>query len=106
MRIEVIAFTDAGEALAGRVRDALCAEHEVDVARSGRDGLTAAVFAQRHFARAQALVFVGAAGIAVGEENVVGKEGCLDGASDRRSTVDGVRESEAGGGYGLWVDAG
>ena len=28
---------------------------------------------------------------------MVGKEGRLDGASDRRSTVDGVRESEAGG---------
>ncbi len=65
MRIEVIAFTDAGEVLAGRVRDALRAEHAVGVARSGRDGLTANAFAQRHFAQAQALVFVGAAGIAV-----------------------------------------
>lgn len=64
MKIELICFTDRGAQLATALA-ALLNEDEAAVSRSGEDGLTAADWAERHFYRADALLFVGAAGIAV-----------------------------------------
>ncbi len=60
MKTELIAFTDAGEALARRLADALGGT----ASRCGRPE-PLSVWAGRCFANAQALIFVGAAGIAV-----------------------------------------
>lgn len=63
MKLELIAFTQRGEALAQRLADALSRRgHQ---AACTRDGLKAEAWAGRAFSRSQGLIFVGAAGIAV-----------------------------------------
>lgn len=63
MRVELTAFTRRGEGLARRAAEALSAlGHEAALTR---EGLDARSWAGRAFSRSQALVFVGAAGIAV-----------------------------------------
>ncbi len=64
MTIELIAFTSRGRVLARKLADQLisCGHR---AACSRQEGQTAAEWARQAFGRAQALVFVGAAGIAV-----------------------------------------
>lgn len=64
MTVKLLCFTDAGAALGQRIL-ALLAGDEVEISRSGEEGLTAAGWAQAHFHHADALLFIGAAGIAV-----------------------------------------
>lgn len=66
MKIELLCFTAKGLALAGRMQTLLrAAGHAAQLRRSGQKGLTAEGWTERFFAAADALVFVGAAGIAV-----------------------------------------
>ena len=57
MNVRILSFTDRGEALAGRLAEALGG-------RADR-GIPAFQWAERHFRDAEALIFIGAAGIAV-----------------------------------------
>ena len=64
MKLELIAFTAQGAALAARLAQALSQRgHQAACTRDER--LSAAEWASRAFARSQGLIFVGAAGIAV-----------------------------------------
>ena len=64
MRLELIAFTAQGAALAARLAQALSQRgHQAACTRGER--LSASEWASRAFARSQGLIFVGAAGIAV-----------------------------------------
>ena len=64
MRLELIAFTAQGAALAARLAQALSQRgHQAACTRDER--LSASEWASRAFARSQGLIFVGAAGIAV-----------------------------------------
>lgn len=63
MKLELIAFTQRGQALARRLTEALSGRgHQ---AACTRDGLKAEEWAGRAFSRSDGLIFVGAAGIAV-----------------------------------------
>lgn len=63
MKLELIAFTQRGKALALRLADTLSGRgHQ---AACTRDGLKAEEWAERAFSRCDGLIFVGAAGIAV-----------------------------------------
>lgn len=63
MKLELIAFTQRGKALALRLADTLSGHgHQ---AACTRDGLKAEEWAERAFSRSDGLIFVGAAGIAV-----------------------------------------
>lgn len=59
--ISILAFTDAGERLAHRLSDALHAE----ASRAGKGGVTLSEWTAAAFSSREALVFIGAAGIAV-----------------------------------------
>ena len=63
MRVELIAFTARGNALAERLAEALT--RAGCPAACTREGLRVEAWAARAFGRSEALVFVGAAGIAV-----------------------------------------
>lgn len=64
MKIGLIAFTDRGYALGVRLCELLCQKaHSADVTRCGKDELRS--WMGRHFQEDDALVFIGAAGIAV-----------------------------------------
>ena len=70
MKLELIAFTAQGAALAARLAQALSQRgHQAACTRDER--LSAAEWASRAFARSQGLIFVGAAGIAVRSTPIV-----------------------------------
>lgn len=62
--IHLLSFTDRGQALAGRVREILVGRSAAAEVSADR-GVPAAAWTAEHFCQGQALIFVGAAGIAV-----------------------------------------
>ncbi len=65
MRIDIVSFSSNGLNMAGRVADALRAENDVHTARCGAGGVELQQWTAHAFKQSRALIFVGAAGIAV-----------------------------------------
>ncbi len=65
MRIDIVSFSSNGLNMAGRVADALRAENDVHTARCGAGGEELQQWTAHAFKQSRALIFVGAAGIAV-----------------------------------------
>jgi cobalt-precorrin 5A hydrolase len=66
MRIEIVCFTDRGQALGGEFAQGLSAEgDDARLERCGGGGVRVGEWAAERFCAADALVFIGAAGIAV-----------------------------------------
>ena len=64
MRIECIAYTDQGLEIGQKLADRLAVDHDIGLVRSGRDA-GCRDWTARHFGSADALVYIGAVGIAV-----------------------------------------
>lgn len=66
MRISIISFTDDGQQLGAALQNRLsAADHSVRLSRGGKDGVTLQGWTAAAFPESDALLFIGAAGIAV-----------------------------------------